>query len=70
MWRCLRRDCGGKIEGLPLLWVGLPGEGECTLADSCVVEAHDIAGDRSKMRKRAAEPQRWCAIGEAVVRIT
>ena len=70
MWRRLHRDCGGKIEGLPLLWVGLRGEGECTLADSCVVEAHDIAGDRSKMRKQAAEPQRWCAIGEAVVRIT
>ena len=24
-WQCLRRDCCGEIEGLPLLWVSLGG---------------------------------------------
>jgi hypothetical protein len=63
--RCLRRDGGGKIEGLPLLWVGLGGKREGPHTGLCIPEAHGVAHDGGQMGKQAAKAQGGRAIGEA-----
>ena len=63
--RCLRRDGGGQVEGLPLLWVGLGGERKGSHAGLCVLGAHGVAHDGRQMRKQAAKAQGWRPIGKA-----